>query len=621
MRRDVITILAITAIVVVATLVVAPQLSQIEFGKSEPANSIPIAPQREEHKPLAEPSDLRNKPKKQFVHVKGTLTYEEWGCPVSGSVHLEWEIGTQSFTSSSAAVASDGIIDLQFDRPPFPFRVVVSNSRYQPTDTWESATFDANTVNLGEVRIDVEVPPVLLKFSRHYGETRPDGHVKIYSVATDPPTFVADEGDSIAPGRYLVRYTGVTPTWYKEVEVGSDFTTVELPIQGDYFGAHVQVVLHPPIEAPPMRAVVSLHALEPYGFRRRVERDTTNRTGEMFIPWVAKGRYIVTVDYGDPMLSRDTILSPNEKTVQTAEVEVLEPGTQCVEFDGYVLGDVSVLVTRRGEPVRGHEVSVSGSGDYAARPFRRKATTDDDGLASFGVLKWETARIEISNNWRSHVGVPGTRESANAVHVELQPEGTGNLSARLKVAEGVNIRKGLSLTLTHDETGESRRIKSSAGDQFSLQGLPLGHYHLRAEWRTSPVWYAERFQTMNWHFRIDSPELLELQFSIAHGAAEADISPFVDPRHEPKYETRLSLYSYQESQTGWLHLSPSEAEEFCRRLAPGRYALLVSTIHATDVFRRVAYAIVEVEAGQTTRVSWKVLPGLETWPDEVPAQR
>lgn len=613
MRRDVVVILGITIVVIVSVLVLAPQLSRIDFAGARDTHSIPVSVSDEDRQPLAEPSVRPPKRKEQFVNVTGTLCYSEWGNRIAGNAHLEWEVRGMLFASDVERVDSDGVIDLSFKRPPFPFRVLVYGLQLEPSSGWRSEIINAPQVDVGEVRVDVHIKPVLLSFVRHYGQTRPDGGVTIWSLEGGDPKYVANEGDAITPGSYLIRYTNVIPTWYHVVELGSEGIEVHLPREGGPRVGDIEVALMPPVEGPPTEALVIVHAHEPYGFKRRMGASTTGTTGETSFRGLPRGRYTVTVDYGDAPLPLNA-----ERTFST-DVEISGPGEERLEFGGYALGEVSVRMTLRGEPLVDRTVSVQGSGGpFEEWPFNESATTDGVGVASFGLLKWGQADVVLDDNWRSSVPVAGTSDVDNMVSIDLQPEGTGNLRGRLNGASGVNLAPGLSLVLSHDETGEQRQLDWDKDLRFAMMGLPLGHYQLRAEWRTSGEWYFERFKTLNWHFRVSDQEALTLNFEVAYGGVRADVTPFLDPRIEQKYEIEVVLYSLQEKRVGWLRLRPDDVDEFCEELAPGRYALLVSSVDRSFNVRRIAWATVNVVASETVPVEWKILAEDDPWPQELP---
>jgi len=607
MRRDIITILAITVVVIASTLLIGPQISRIQFGVSEPTKSIPIPISDDKRRPLADGSQHDVQANKD-VSVVGTIVDADWGARIGGSVTLEYELGESTYSLPPKHVGSDGEIDVKLPSPAVPFRVVVYDRELGLDSGWTSDVVRSNDVDLGEVRIPVSQKPVLLRFSRHYGETIPDGFVNIWNLATDPPTLVAKEAEPIPPGRYLVRYTKVIPTWYQEVEFGKDGTTVRLPPQLDLEYSSIDVALIPAIEAFPITTHVRVEALEEYGFRREVRSGRTSSDGTVSFGLLPPGRYEVSADFAE--VSGDD----NSGETESKVVELGKSETQRVEFAAYTSGSVSAQVTKCGVPVQDRAVNLcrkAGGSKQAPRQMVR--ITDDNGMAYFGVLPWEQAEFRLENNWRESNPIPPTRGTTNHVLVELQPPGTGHLSGRLKAVGGVEMRGKLSLTLTHDETGESRTVEADDAHRFEMVGLPFGHYHLRAEWRLSSNWKEGRLRSLNWFFRVQRQEPLEPEFQVNYGTISGSVEPFLDRRMKPEYKAFVWIYSYQEKDVGWYMVRHQGGVLVEEDLAPGRYVVLVCR-----GWEPAAYTELVVEGGATVKASWKFFSNGETLPEDVP---
>lgn len=540
--------------------------------------------QLEERKPNVAPTG-GTEPTVDRIHVKGRVFDAEWGVPVPASVCLTWNYGSVRFNSEEQPTQPDGTIDLYFEVPPAMFSVHVAD--------WHTERLWEGEIDLGDVRIKAEPRPQLLKIISE-GDDPPDWR-KI-SIWTLEEGKAGKQTSCVAPpGLYLVRDGNTKPARYWEVDTTPGPVTLTLPAPPPPGTSSINVRIKKEFESPMLPAKVRLVSLEPYGFESGCGVARFENQGDHVFGELRNGTYEVRFectksnrelsDGGPPPL----------------RLEVTERSSQEVEFSAYTFGNITLRMTRRGQPVENLPVtffyeSSSYWGDHAA------FVTGQHGTAEVGPFPGQYSSrtygyFQVPGNWVRVFDLKAVSGDQNIMEIELVPPGTSVLRVRGKEDteqhSTVWVRSRNSYTYHHAEVDDSGNAV--------IEGLPVGCYQIGI--------YTHSFRT----YREKTLDVLApgdhlVELNSARGQIWG-MSSIDDDLEQPDRYGRKVYHRLLEPYETWRGFKPLRDRFVLNELPVGRYLL------ALTAGKRIwAYSIVDLQPGNSHRVRWTRLDSQHRWP-------
>jgi len=617
MRRDIISILVITAIVVTATLLIGPLSRQKLAPGYRVSDSIPI--EADGRGPLAEPSrrpsgnaapiDIRENLNPPLVTVRGQVIDEEWGVGAPAYVGLCWSTYGRNQYSDFRATQDDGTFHNNFELLFVNYQVVVCNSPDFPERGVKSRIYggDESDIDVGELRIATTRKPRLLTFkgSKSVGYERA---LEVWKIEGDTRQMIARGHQTFPPGKYVLRLIAGDRAWYKEIDCSKGPVEIEAGYPDRSAAAASTIVAK--IGGSPnvgiLNGDIKIERKDPFEFW------TVTRAGRVFdspgtltCGPLPAGTYRVTVSYPSPYVAGRLVGElpvPFELVLGTGEKSTFH-------FEPFRYGDIHARVTRRGQPVPNYELAMYQDIAYSGRPEWKTATTDEAGLAHFGAMEWMAGVFLVQNNWkREHIVTAGQTDT-NVIWIELEPEGTVRLSGRLQAVPPSEFEGRPVIGLESKSGDLPIRLDCDDDNGFDISGVPTGTYVMEVGWRSS-THVKQPLNKSIYTLDLSEPGRVERVFEIGFGAFSAGFEELagVDWAQSTAY-----VKSLDDPNAEWRVMLPAGGVLESGRVPAGRYLIALMNL------RRIrAYAEIEIRNVEKTEVEWNELLNPKDWPKHFP---
>jgi hypothetical protein len=584
MRRNVLTILGLTALVITLVVFLGPSMTEVSTTEPIRAKSIPI----KSPEPTWEPKPTLPEPTKR-VTVVGSAVDAVTGRPLKVRLIL-FDVVGRKYVPAIDRSDDDGF-EMEF-LPAFePQSVDV-----QVVDAVESYPVAVVPANVQDGRIDLGVvkflPPPRVWFWRDSEHEIQCGEIHTYRFYPDIGRFDsggrnwgnAREGYVMDSGRWLVAVRNGDAFELQEFDLVPGPNHVVVP-EGAIVADPLKVVARTPSGISPPWLQWSIHQVGPYGIQRYVAGGSLSE-GESPDCRLVAGTYQVRVrpNYDNEWTSHELVLNDGD-TPGPLEFEI--PDAPCIR----------VRVTRSGLPVVGKKVALE-QGEFE-RIDRRMVPTNERGEAYFaGLEEWRYYLHGLGQWYR----MPSATAKAGEVvdlFVDLDRRTgaivRGNLEFERRHQDEVpHIAELVSL---EDDSRASVRIKSG---KFELRDVPNGKY----EFVVRPT--SMRAGVRRYPFVV-TQAVHDLKFEFTIHTLTATMPDWVDSA------SGFEIYYLLDTAGHWVGESFSGSLMHFDALPPGKYTLCIRQAR-----KLIAWGTADLTESDCHDVFWHKLISLDQWPDDMP---
>jgi hypothetical protein len=585
MRRNVLTILGLTALVITLVVVLGPSMTEVSTATPTHAESIPVRTPE----PTWRAKPTRPEPTKS-IGVVGKAVDSVTSQHLGVRITLIDVLG-RTYIPTTDRSGYDGF-DVVFrpDYEPQSVRVEVVDAVERYADALIPASVKDGRIDLGVVQF---LPPPRVWFWRDAEHKVQCGVIHSYRLSQDTGRVLSEgrtpsnarNGYLMESGHWLVAARNGDSYDFQEVDVvpgANHFVVPERAIVAE----SLKIVVRTPGGISPPRLEWDIAQEGPHGVGVYVAGGSLSQ-GESPDCRLVAGTYTIGVkpDYDKEWTTRELVLSEGE-----------QPGP--IEFEVADSPCIRVRVTRSGVPVAGKKVRLDqGELERVDRP--RMVPTNERGEAYFGGLREWRYYVHGLGQWYDMPSATAKAGEVVDILIDLDRRTGAVVRATLEFErnhadEVPYIAEVVSL---EDSSRASVRLK---GGKFELRDVPYGRYEFVV--RPNSVSASLR----RYPFVVTQAEH-DFRFELAIRTLTATLPDWVDS------DSGFEVYYFQESAEHWVGLSFNSPPIHCDALPPGTYMLCIRQHR-----KLVAWGTADLTESDCPDVFWHELISMDQWPDDIP---